>query len=192
MENRNETLFKTIPIFNADLTDEEIKSFSVKHKDGKGLIKYLYGIAESEEESNVMRTYIVRDNYTDEFVGYFSLKAGMISINEQIIVDKKYFDTLPGIEIANFAINSTYIDKHKDLKGCGRVIFDLFITPIIEDVSKKIGVKLIYIFSLPIDSLMKRYQEYGFKRLTSKQEEELHKRLKPIYDEGCIFMYQEL
>lgn len=70
----------------------------------------------------------------------------MISVNEQIIDDKKYFDTLPSIEIANFAINSTYIDKHKDLKGCGRVIFDLFITPIIEDVSMKIGVKLIYIF----------------------------------------------
>lgn len=103
MENRNETLFKTIPIFNADLTDEEIKLFSVKHKDGKGLIKYLYGIAESEEESNVMRTYIVRDNYTDEFVGYFSLKAVMISINEQRIMEKEYFYTRPFIELANFA-----------------------------------------------------------------------------------------
>ena len=56
----------------------------------------------------------------------------------------------------------------------------------------KVGVKYIYIFSLPFETLMKRYGDYGFKRLTSRQEEELHRRLKPNYDEGCIFMYQEL
>ena len=116
----------------------------------------------------------------------------MISINEQKIGNDDFFDTRPGIELANFAVNYSYIAKHKELRGCGRIIFDLLIVPIIEDVSRKVGIKYIYIFSLPFETLIGRYEKYGFKRLTSKQEQELHKRLKPNYDEGCIFMYQEL
>ena len=139
-----------------------------------------------------MRTYIIRDCDTNEFVGYFSLKAGMISINEQKIGEKEYFDTLPGVELANFAINDTYIKKHPSMKGCGRIFFDLLIVPIIEEVSKKIVVRIIYIFSLPIDSLIDRYIDYGYMRLASKEENELHRRLKPNYDENCVFMYQEL
>ena len=89
-------------------------------------------------------------------------------------------------------MNDAYVSKHEEVRGCGISIFNGLIIPIVFDVAVKIGVKMIYIFSLPIESLMVRYSKYGFKRLTSKQEEELHKRLKPNYNEGCIFMYQEL
>ena len=191
MENRNE-LFRAIPIFASDLTDKELSDFSVRYNAGQGLVQYLYGFAEKDEADNVMRTYIVRDNKTNELVGYFSLKAGMISVNETKNGDIDKFDTMPGVELANFAANDTYIRKYKALKGCGRIIFDLLIVPTIEEVARKIGIKLIYIFALPIDSLIERYRDYGFKRLPSKQEDELHKRLKPNYDESCIFMYQEL
>ena len=191
MITRN-NLFNAVPIFESGLTDDEIREFSVRYKEGEGLVNYLYGYAENDEQNNVMRTYIVRDNKTNELVGYFSLKAGMISINEQKIEEKEYFDTRPGIELANFAVNDTYVSKHEEVRGCGISIFNGLIIPIVFDVAEKIGVKMIYIFSLPIESLMARYSKYGFKRLTSKQEEELHKRLKPNYDEGCIFMYQEL
>ena len=191
MITRNE-LFRAIPLFDSGLTDKEINSFSVKHKQGKGLVRYLYGYAETEEENRTMRTYIVRDNKNDEFVGYYSLKAGMISINEQRVEGKVLFDTMPGIEIANFAVNDTYISKYDEIKGCGIMIFYDLIMPIIYDVSEKIGVNLIYIFSLPFDALINRYSKYGFKRLSSDQEKALHKRVKPNYDTGCIFMYQEL
>ena len=174
------------------MTDEEIRSFTVKYKEAQGLSDYLKGFAEADEEKGVMRTYIIRDNDSDELVGYFSLKAGMISINETKIGNKEYFDTIPGVELANFAIDGAYVQNHKEAKGYGKIVFEKLIVPIIADVSKKIGIKLIYIFSLPFDSLISRYEKYGFKRLTSKQEEELHKRIKPNYDEGCIFMYQEL
>lgn len=49
MEFRNE-LFKAIPIFDSSLRNDEITSFSVKHKEGEGLVKYLYGFAEKDEE----------------------------------------------------------------------------------------------------------------------------------------------
>ncbi|MBR5341368.1 MAG: hypothetical protein IK151_05530 [Erysipelotrichaceae bacterium] len=191
MITRNE-LFRAIPLFDSGLTDKEISSFSVKHKQGKGLVRYLYGYAETEEENRTMRTYIVRDNKNDEFVGYYSLKAGMISINEQRVEGKVLFDTMPGIELANFAVNDTYISRYDEIKGCGIMIFYDLIMPIIYDVSEKIGVNLIYIFSLPFDALINRYSKYGFKRLSSDQEKALHKRVKPNYDTGCIFMYQEL
>ncbi len=191
MPNRNE-LYRAIPIFSSGLLDNEIKDFSVKYNEAEGLAAYLKGFAETDEESGFMRTYIVRDNNTNEFVGYFSLKAGMISTNEQKIGNKEYFDTIPGIELANFAINSTYLKKHPGSKGCGYVVFQRLIKPILYEVSKRIGVYLFYIFSLPVSSLMKRYEEYGFKRLNKEHEEALHARLKPNYDAGRIFMYQEL
>ena len=191
MPNRNE-LYRAIPIFSSGLLDNEIKDFSVKYKQAEGLAVYLKGFAEADEKNGFMRTYIVRDNMTNEFVGYFSLKAGLISINEQKIGNKEYFDTIPGIELANFAINNTYLKNHPGSRGCGYVVYQRLIKPILYEVSERIGVYLFYIFSLPIDSLIKRYGEYGFKRLSMKYEEALHARLKPNYDAGCIFMFQEL
>lgn len=191
MENRNE-LYKIIPIFNSNLKDDEINNFSVRYAQAKNLVRYLYGKADAEEENNLMRTYIVRDNLSDELVGYFSLKAGMISINEQKNGDYDFFDTRPAVELANFAINNNYIKNNPESKGCGIIVFSKYIIPIIMQAAKKIGIKYVFIYSLPMQSLINRYKKYRFKRLSSKQEKELHKRLKPKYDRGCIFMYQEL
>lgn len=104
--------------------ERDIKNFSVRDAKGKGLINYLKRSAFSDERSGSMRTYIVRDTATDEMVGYFSLKAGLISYNEHDVpvldeetedkihdsltgkpVTRHVFDTLPGIEPANYAIN---------------------------------------------------------------------------------------
>ena len=123
-------------------------------------------------------------------VGYFSLKAGLISIHESEAFDKVEFDTYPGVEIANFALNSNYVKDHPETKGCGLIIFKRFIKPLICNSAKEIGIKIIYIFALPVTNLINRYYEYGFKRLSDIDEEAIHKRLKPSYDEGCIFMYQ--
>ena len=46
--------------------------------------------------------------------------------------------------------------------------------------------------ALPYDELIIRYKDCGFMRLDSPYEDELHKRLKPLYDRNCIFMYQIL
>ena len=139
-----------------------------------------------------MRTYIVRDNFSSELVGYFSVKAGLISVNEVHTEDEETFDTIPGVEIANFAVNDTYLQRHSELKGTGLIIFNDFIVPVIQEASKNVGVKIIYIFALPFERLINRYREYGFLRLDSVSEDELHKRLKPNYDENCIFMFQQL
>ena len=172
--------------------ERDIKDFTVIDSNGEGLISYLRYLAFPDEDSGTMRTYIVRDIYSSELVGYFSLKAGLISVNEVHTENGESFDTIPGVEVTNFAVNNTYIRNHPDMKGIGLIIFNDFIVPIIENASKSIGIKIIYIFSLPFERLINRYHSYGFLRLDSESENELHKRLKPNYDEECIFMFQQL
>ena len=173
--------------------EQELASFTVKVNFGEGLVNYIQHLAFPDESAGIMRTYIVRDCRSSELVGYFALKAGLISLNEEKTASGVVFDTLPGVEIANFAVNNSYIEAHPDLKGIGSVIFGKFIRPIIDEVAERIGVKIIYIFALPDEKLLRLYQErYGFLRLSRFAEERLHKRLKPQYDEGCVFMYQLL
>ncbi len=62
----------------------DIKSFEIAHPEtGGGLERYLKYHALFDEHSGVMRTYLVRFKSTQECVGYFSLKAGLVSINEE-------------------------------------------------------------------------------------------------------------
>ena len=179
--------------------EEDINRFTVHDEKGAGLVEYIRHYAFPEEEAGIMRTYIVRDYSTSELAGYFSLKAGLISLNEreEVYMDsltgeekkKTVFDTLQGVELANFAVNDTYIRNHPGFKGIGQVIFDSFIIPIIKQTSDSIGIKILHLFSLPYQRLINRYKAYGFSRLDDPFEDQLHSRLKPFYDESCKFMY---
>ncbi|MBQ3794796.1 MAG: hypothetical protein II842_00675 [Butyrivibrio sp.] len=172
--------------------EQDIMNFTTKHVTGQGFINYLRYYAFPDEEAGNMRTYVIRDKRSGEFVAYFSLKAGLISLNEEIQDDNVRFETLPGVEIANFAIDYRYTQKHEKLKGIGKVIFTDFMVPIKERTAASIGIRIIYIFALPVPELIGRYKEYGFARLDAKSEEALHRRFKPRCDKSCIFMYQQL
>ena len=175
---------------------QDINSFSIDLDTGAGLLNYIQKRACRDELSHEMRTYLVRDTLTDECAGFFSLKAGLISINERKR-DRtgdsedtgKEFDTLPGIELANFAVNSAFIKKHPTLKGVGKYFFGKFITPLIEDISQYVGVKMVYIFALPYKKVINCYKSYGFNSLSEEAERNLHRRIKPSYDKNCKFMY---
>lgn len=175
---------------------QDINSFSIDMDTGAGLLIYIQKHASREELSNEMRTYLIRDTVTNECAGYFSLKAGLISINERkrdrtgdIEDTGKEFDTLPGIELANFAVNSAFIKEHPALKGVGKYFFGRLIIPLIETISKYIGVKMVYIFALPYKKVIKCYKSYGFSSLSEEAERNLHRRIKPSYDKNCKFMY---
>ena len=178
---------------------KDILSFTVRHPEvAEGLRDYIREWAFQDEENGLMRSYLVRDLKTDELVGYFSLKAGMVSINERRIVDESgeertEFDTVPGIEIANFALNESYCARHTKVSGLGILIFREFIQKLAYRTARMVGVLMLYIFALPYDSLIRRYHEvYRFERLNKESESALHTRMKPAYDESCIFMYQML
>ena len=89
--------------------EKDVMNFTLRNTKGMGLLNYIQKMAFADEENGVMRTYIVRDLRTSELVGYFSLKTGLISLNERTVevkdetsgtnITKTIFDTLPGVEL---------------------------------------------------------------------------------------------
>lgn len=82
---------------SSEKDESDILKFYVSVPDGKGLERYIKYFAFPEEDSGLMRTYVVRDIKSDELAGYFSLKAGLISVHEITEIDKTDFDTVPGV-----------------------------------------------------------------------------------------------
>ena len=170
---------------------EEIYHFARANKNGEGLVVYLKEYALQDEETNMARTYIVRWKENNEIVGYFSLKSGLMVLQEGSLF-RHYYNTIPGVELANFAVNGKFLERHPEIHGIGYIIFCDYILPIVKQWATYIGTKILYIFALPYESLMENYKKYGFSRLTKGQEKLIHGRIKPKYDKDCIFMYQVL
>ncbi len=180
---------------------DKLRTFTVR-KGGGFLANYLHyedsvgksiSPALNDENAHKARTYLVIDKETDEIAGYFSLKAGYIAVHpSRRLLFAKEFDTIPAVELANFAVNDSYIKDHKEQKGIGAAIFKYCVLPTARLAQDYVGINSIYIFALPDESLIKRYQNYGFTRLNKLQEKSIHKLIRPRYDKGCIFMYQTL
>ena len=170
---------------------EGLKGFTVR--DGGGnLANYLSVRALYDEQEHNARVYLVIDKETKEIAGYFALKAGYVAIHAKRKLFSKEFDSVPGVELANFAVNSSYIQNHGNRKGLGAAIFEYCILPTAKKAQEVIGIKFIYIFALPYLDLINRYKAYGFSRLNRLQEKNTHVLIRPRYDQGCIFMYQTL
>ena len=153
-----------------------------------GLEKYLKFQSIRDEENNNSRTYLVKDILTGELMGYFSLRTGLITI--QVTGDS--FDSYPAIELSNFAVNKKYKDSHPDSSELGYYMFRKFVLPIVNCLSRYVGVNSLYLYALPEERLIKYYKKIGFARLPEAHEKFVQYHVKPKYDEGCIFMYQTL
>lgn len=171
---------------------DSLQSFTSAHSDGGFLADYIKENAFLDEEEGFARTYIVRDRESNDVVAYFSLKSGFVAINEEEGEEQTEFDSIPGVELSNFAVNGAYLTAHPTYKGLGKIVFFDFILPTISEAAKIIGIRFLYIFALPNKSLIANYEKYGFSRLPLEDEKKMHSRIKPRYDEGCIFMYQSL
>lgn len=200
MEDTNKPLKNLIchGISEDDL--ERMADFTVR-EDGGFLANYLafrkqnskiISPALYEENSSSARTYIVEDAVTKEMLAYFSLKAGTVGIKKNKLPHDHRFDAVPGIEIANLAVNETYKKAHKDVNGIGYMVFTDYILPKVEEVQRIVGVKMIYCYALPHSKLIEHYKSYGFTQLASFQQRYIEKRFRPSYDKGCVFMYQIL
>lgn len=169
-----------------------IQKFHVAEETGLGLEMYLKRYAVSDEMAHEARTYLVKDNVTDEIVGFFSLKTGMVASKKKRSLFHMEIDSLPAVELANFAVNSAYKAAHKEQTGIGSIIFLDFVLPIIKMASEWVGICIVYIFALPYAQLIKYYETLNFRRLGRVEEAFVHRNYKPRYDEGCIFMSRPL
>ena len=193
--NSDNDLFYCLDVSRIDDFDDFVKSFNINRPEGANLVRFLKEFSLYENNLNLSKTYLVIDKTTDEVAGYFSLKAGTITLNGGKYKKPEDFDAIPGIEISNFAANDVYRKAHglDDINfKIGKSMFINFILPIINEVSKVIGVNNVYIFALPEKKLIDYYKNLGFERLSEKSEEKLHSRIRPFYDQNCIFMWQRL
>lgn len=181
-------LFKCEHILDTDF-EYLLSTFSLRM--GKGLEIFLKTQALGNEIRHYDNTYLVTDISTGELVAFFSLKAGTVSM-ESIRFFRTKRESIPGIELSNFAVNDNYKEKHKDMRKIGVTVFIDFIIPLVKQAAKIVAAKVIYIFALPEDRLIKYYSSIGFERLDPPYENDLHSRIKPSYDDGCIFMMQNL
>ena len=188
----SETIFETSAysvehILEAPNYKKLISSFTVGN-DAEGLESYLKHASIGDEKANLARTYLVIDKASGELACYFSLRNGLITVQ----IEDDDFDSLPAIELSNFAINDTYRQKHTELQKLGVHIFDVFILPISRCMSQYVGANSLYIYALPNDRLIEHYGTMGFSLLPEAQEKFVQAHVKPKYDAGCRFMYQTL
>ena len=151
-----------------------------------GLESYLKSQAEGDEKNNGSRTFLIKDAATGKLACYFSLRTGLVAVQRE----DGLFDTIPAIELANFAVNDAYRSEGSKIAKIGFHVFDRFILPIVKNVSDLIGVQCLYVYALPKERLIQYYASLGFMRLPSEAEAFVHSHVKPAYDRGCIFMYQ--
>lgn len=194
MENRliENEIFYCEPLMASEENLRQIQKFHVAADTGLGLELYLKKHAVSDEISHEARTYLVKDNSTDEIVGYFSLKTGMVATRRKWSFFHLEIDSLPAVELANFAVNSAYKEAHQGQTGIGSIIFLDFVLPVIKMAADRVGICIVYIFALPYRNLIKYYETLNFRRLSKTQEAFIHRNYKPQYDEGCIFMSRPL
>ncbi|MCR5620416.1 MAG: hypothetical protein K6G18_01030 [Treponema sp.] len=175
-------------LFDSAENSALIKSFTVKQDKGKGLAYFVRELAEENEMSGENRTYLVKDRNTHELAGYFALRTGLFTVK----ISEEDFYTVPSIELSNFAVNESYRQSHPDTRKVGTSMFYDFIIPLARLTKTLVGVQALYIYALPEDRLIEHYESLGFERLEEGGERFVHQHVKPLYDDGCIFMFQML
>lgn len=185
-------IFYCEPLLAEEDNIQQIQKFHVATETGLGLEVYLKRYAVPEEMSHEARTYLVKDNITKEIVGYFSLKTGTVAARKKGRFFHTEIDSLPAVELANFAVNSAYKKAHQEQTGIGSIIFLDFVLPMIKLAAERVGICIVYIFALPYKNLIKYYETLNFRRLNRAEEVFIHRKYKPRYDEGCIFMSRPL
>ena len=74
----------------------------------------------------------------------------------------------------------------------GKIIFTDFILPLVKFIQQFTGIQTLHIYAIPENRLIEHYKTFGFTRLSEEDEQFVYDRVKPAYDNGCIFMYQIL
>ena len=180
--------FKYEHLFESLENMELIKDFTVKNPAGKNLARFIKELAVPHEQNNSERTYLVKDKNTHELAGYFALRNGLFTLQSA----SGEVWTVPAIELSNFAVNDIYRQNHPDVVKIGATMFRRFILPLAKHIQTLTGVQALYIYALPEDRLLDHYGSFGFSRLAKEDEQFIYSRVKPAYDDGCIFMYQIL
>lgn len=205
--------YECIPLLSKIEHYYQINSFKIDRENAYstlqdkiiGLESYLKRCAWQDDSSNLVRIYLIKDVLLNEIAAYFGLKAGMLCDSQQGMIPTKEQteilqrtgmkwlpEVIPGIEISHFAVNDNYrrslLKTGISVRGLGKYFYPAFIYPIIEDVTHRIGVNMIYLYAAGDKKLISYYQDvFDFHVLSNN---DYYVPLMPDYDGGCKFMYK--
>lgn len=171
--------FEVLPVF--DSNGEKITLSGLQN-----IIQNNLSDAENKDE---LRTYLIKDKETKEVACLFSLKTG------SLIFDNKtdnFHEVIPAIELAYFAFNKCYREKHPKSKGFGASFFDVFVTDIVKEIYDLAGCSYLYVFAINHTKLIKTYLDLDFEELPEAQENEVVKNISADTTEGCKFLYKNI
>ena len=195
MLKQSKELFSCEHLVASEDNFNQIMAFVPKYESGSGVVDHLKRSAFAFEDEEIQRTYLIKDSSTGELAAYFSIKAGSFYAGEsKLATSPTGYNILPGIEVANLAVNKIYTDKHPEAAHkLGAFVFRNYVMDKVITAADIIGARVVFIYALPKDDLRAYYSaELGFSRLPKEIEDALHKTMKPDYDENCTFMYIDI
>lgn len=221
----NKTIFESFDIGVGLVRLTDYVDYFKEHPNGRNQIDaFSSGEDKSMEEilkfkclesdnARLTRTYLVITISKDgqfseskhELVGYFSLSSYYVfdrhdnsdditlGPGDKIINTKVKW---PALHIDYFSRNHNNLENGYSLKGFGKVIFDLFIIPLVEDISSMIGIKLLTLFAADhgSDRLIKFYESLKFVMADYDTQEDFRRvEYEPgTENERYIFMFLEV
>ena len=175
-----------------DSKREIVETFSINRENAKSIEEYIKKQSFVDEQEGHARTFLVRDCLTNEIACFFSLKAGFVSADEAITSKGKKFNSIPGIELAEFAVNDKYREKHSEIQHIGTIVFSSFIYKLALQISKCLGAFFLYIFALNQPTLIDYYISLNFRNLSEEEKTNTAHFFTPRYNKNCVFMCQRL
>ena len=133
--------------------------------------------------------------------GFSKTELKNIKKSEQIVRDveqaiddnlQRVGQTFAGVELVQFSKNEAckaYIDSLNFSRRFGEIVFWYYVVPIIEEVTKLVGCRYVFLFaadSTPDQELVNYYRDLQF------SDDKEHSAAMPLYDLMCRFMYQEV
>ncbi|WP_291649172.1 GNAT family N-acetyltransferase [Clostridium sp.] len=125
-----------------EISDKQLRKISDFECQELEMEEFLKGEALQYDEDGEGNTYLVI-NEADEICGYYTLKANSIQVINDESTYKKY-TVFPAVEIARLAV-----DKKFEGNNIGSAILGTIVDLVNNNIRKMIGVKFIYLFSLP-------------------------------------------
>ena len=178
-------------IIKIDLTDELIRpETNVGSFDCgvSGMNNYLHYWAKEKTAEHEEFTFLVK--YRGEIIGFYTIKPGIRLENWEF----GQFDTGSACEIVNFAVDKNYKERKDAIPLIGKKIFEEVILRRLRMIEEAgMPIEYIILYALPRFRLIWYYIEVlGFRRLPLIEEGKVQRRIRPRYDNQCIFLYKKI
>ena len=121
--------------------------------------------------------HYIFDSESEDLIAYFSLLSSALLYGEL-----SHLGAIPAIELKMFAL-----DKHYQGRGVSSLLIDSVLETITHYSAEYVGAKIILLYSVPVSSVLKFYEDCGFRRTDG-----LFATYKSPFNKGCIPMFKLL